>query len=120
MSRRTERVSDLLLETLSELLLREVKDPRIGTVTLTSANLSPDLRQARIGFCTLGGDEAARKKAEKGLASAARFLSGKVGRLLRMRSAPELRFEYDDGFEKADQMDRLLRTIRPADDPEPE
>lgn len=117
MSRRTERISDLLLETLSELLLREVKDPRIGTVTLTSANLSPDLRQARIGFCTLGGDAAARAKAEKGLASAARFLQGKVARLLRMRRAPEIHFQYDEGFEKMDQMDRLLRTVRP---PEPD
>lgn len=119
MSRRTERVSDLLLETLSELLLREVKDPRIGTVTLTSANLSPDLRQARIGFCTLG-DLSARAKAEQGLASASRFLSGKVARLLRMRTAPEIRFEYDDGFEKADQIERLLRTLRPPDDPDRE
>ncbi len=119
MSRRTERISDLLRETLSELLLREVKDPRIGSVTLTSVSMSPDLRQARIGFCTLG-DLSARANAEKGLASAARFLSGKVARLLRMRSAPELRFEYDDGFEKADELDRLLRTIRPADEPEPE
>lgn len=120
MSRRTERVSDLLRETLSELLLREVKDPRIGTVTVTSVNLSPDLRQARVGFCTLGGDAAARAKAEKGLASASRFLSGKVARLLHMRSAPQIHFEYDDGFEKADQLERLLRTIRPPDDPEPE
>jgi len=117
MSRRTERFSDLLLETLSELLLREVKDPRIGTVTLTRVAVSDDLRQAKVGYCTLG-DETARTRAQKGLESAARFMQGKVTRLLRMRFAPELRFEYDDTFEKADEVDRLLKSVRPNDEPE--
>ena len=114
MSRRSERVSDLLLETLSELLLRQVKDPRIGTVTLTRVDLGNDLRQARVGYCTLG-DASVRAKAQKGLESAARFLQGKAARLLRMRHTPELHFEYDDAFEKADELDRLLKSIRPAD-----
>jgi len=115
MSRRSERVSDLLLETLSELLLREVKDPRIGAVTLTGVDLGDDLRQARVRYATLG-DASARERAQKGLESAARFLQGKAARLLHMRHTPELRFEYDDGFEKADELDRLLKSIRPADD----
>jgi ribosome-binding factor A len=114
MSRRSERVSDLLLETLSELLLREVKDPRIGTVTLTKVELGDDLRQARIGYCTLG-DASARERAQKGLESASRFLQGKAARMLRMRHTPELQFEYDDGFEKADELERLLKSIRPND-----
>ncbi|MGH7899802.1 MAG: 30S ribosome-binding factor RbfA [Candidatus Binatia bacterium] len=113
MSRRSERVSDLLLETLSELLLREVKDPRIGNVTLTGVDLADDLRQARVRFCTLG-DASARARAQKGLESAARFMQGKVARLLRMRHTPEIHFQYDDGFEKADEMDRLLKSLPPA------
>jgi ribosome-binding factor A len=117
MSRRTERFSELLLETLSELLLREVKDPRIGTVTLTRANVAPDLRQARVGYCTLG-DAAGRAKAQKGLESAAKFMQGKVARLLRMRYAPEIHFEYDDAFEKADEVHRLLRSVRTDDESE--
>lgn len=114
MSRRSERVSDLLLETLSELLLREVKDPRIGAVTLTRVELGEDLRQARVGYATLG-DASARERAQKGLESAARFLQGKAARLLRMKHTPELRFQYDDTFEKADEVERLLRSVRPAD-----
>jgi ribosome-binding factor A len=110
MTRRTERVGDSLLETLSELLLREVKDPRIGAVTLTSVQVDDDLRRARVRFCTLG-DVAARERAQKGLESAARFLQGKVARLLRMKFAPILEFEYDEGFEKADEMSRLLRGL---------
>jgi ribosome-binding factor A len=117
MSRRTERISDSLLEALSELLLREVKDPRIGTVTLTRVDVSSDLRQARVGFCTLG-DDAARERALKGLESAARFLRGKVARLLHMRFAPEIHFHFDDAFERADEVDRLLKSVRSQDDPE--
>lgn len=115
MSRRSERVSDLLLETLSELLLREVKDPRIGTVTLTRIEIGDDLRSARVGYCTLG-DPSSRARAQQGLESAARFLQGKVARMLRMRHAPEIHFQYDDTFEKADEVDRLLKTVRPAND----
>ncbi|MGH7856229.1 MAG: 30S ribosome-binding factor RbfA [Candidatus Binatia bacterium] len=114
MSRRSERVGDLLLETLSELLLREVKDPRIGNVTLTGVDLAEDLRHARVRYCTLG-DRSAQARAQKGLESAARFMQGKVARMLRMRYAPEIRFEYDDGFEKADDMNRLLRTLQEPD-----
>jgi ribosome-binding factor A len=114
MSRRSERVSDLLLETLSELLLREVKDPRIGTVTLTRVELGDDLRQARVGYATLG-DASARARAQKGLESAARFLQGKAARMLHMRHTPEIRFEYDDTFEKADELDRLLKSVLPRD-----
>ena len=117
MSRRAERFSDSLLETLSELLLREVKDPRIGTVTLTRVSVADDLRQARVGYCTLG-DAPARARAQKGLESAARFMQGKVARLLRMRYAPEIHFEYDDAFEKADEVDRLLKGVRPENEPE--
>lgn len=116
MSRRSERVADLLLESLSELLLREVKDPRIGRVTLTRVEIGDDLRAARIGYCTLGGDPSARPRAQKGLESAARFLQGKVARMLRMRHAPEIHFQYDDTFEKAGEVDRLLKSVRTSND----
>ena len=116
MPRRTERVADLLLETLSELVLREVKDPRVGLVTFTRVDLSPDLRNATVYFSTFGDAEAG-KQALGGLASAAGFLQGKAARLLRMRYAPELRFVYDLGFEHAARIDRLLRREdEPPDD----
>lgn len=111
MSRRTERVGDLLLETLSELVLREVKDPRIGLVTFTGIDLSPDLRNATVRFSTFGDAEAGAK-ALAGLQSAAGFLQGKAGRLLRLRHTPELRFVYDEGFDHADEIERLLRQVR--------
>jgi ribosome-binding factor A len=116
-TRRSERVSDLLLETLAEILLREVKDPRIGSVTLTGIEVTDDLRHARVRYSTLG-DAAARVRAQKGLESASRFMQGKAARLLRMRYTPEIRFEYDEGFERADELNRLLQQVRtpPSED----
>jgi len=117
MTRRTERVGDLLLETLSELLLREVKDPRIGSVTLTGVHVDDDLRRVIVRYTTLGG-RGAREQAQRGLASASRFMQGKAARLLHMKFTPELHFEYDDGFDKAAELDRLLRGIKKAETPE--
>ena len=111
MTRRTERVGDLLLETLSELLLREVKDPRIGAVTLTGVVVDDDLRRVRVRYTTLGGG-GERQQAQRGLESAARFMQGKAARLLHMKFTPELHFEYDDGFDNADQIGRLLRDLK--------
>ena len=111
MTRRTERVGDLLLETLSELLLREVKDPRIGAVTLTGVHVDDDLRRVRVRYTMLGG-QGERDAAQRGLESAARFMQGKAARLLHMKFTPELHFEYDEGFDKADQIGRLLRDLK--------
>ena len=83
--------------------MREVKDPRIGTVTLTRVDVAHDLRQARVGYCTLG-DASAGRRPRKGSRAPREFMQGKVARLLRMRYAPEIHFEYDDGFEKADEV----------------
>lgn len=99
------------METLSELLLKEVKDPRIGSVTLTGIEVAEDLRHVRVRYCTLG-DLSARERAQAGLDSAARFMRGKAARLLRLRRTPEIRFEYDEAFERAHAIDRLLRTLR--------
>ena len=111
MTRRTERVGDLLLETLSELLLRDVKDPRIGTVTLTGVTVDDDLRRVRVRWTLLGG-RGERGDAQRGLESASRFMQGKAARLLHMKFTPELHFEYDEGFDHADQIGRLLREIK--------
>lgn len=111
MTRRTERVGDLLLETLSELLLREVKDPRIGAVTLTGVHVVDDLRRVRVRYTLLGG-QGQRADAQRGLESAARFMQGKAARLLHMKFTPELHFEYDEGFDNADQIGRLLRDLK--------
>ena len=83
MSRRTDRVADELQALVAELLLREIKDPRIGLVTVTNVKISPDLRHARVYFSTLG-DEQKRTQSLRGLISAAGFIRSQVARRLQL------------------------------------
>src|SRR3970282_641 len=98
--KRSDRVGDLLLELISQLLAREVSAPRIGSVTLTGAEVSKDLRHARIYFRLLG---AVEKKAEvlAGLKSAAGFIRAKVAREPKLCAVPTIEFVYDENQDEA-------------------
>lgn len=111
---RTDRVGALLQSALSELLLRGVKDPRVGMVTITGIKLSPDLKHACVYVSTLG-DDAAQARALAGLASARAYLQSQVGRRLGLRFTPELRFEIDPSIGAAERLEQLLRAARPVE-----
>ena len=111
-AKRTDRVGAVLKVALSELLLRGVKDPRVGMVTVTGVDLSPDLKHARV-FVSALGDEDARKQSLAGLASARPYLQAQAGKRLGLRFTPELRFEIDPSFEAGDRMEQLLRDLHP-------
>lgn len=115
-SRRAERIASVVHEEVARLLREEVKDPRVGTVSITEVQLKPDLSVARIRYLPLGG-AGDRTQVQAGLEAAARFLRGPVGRALGIRHAPELRFELDPNVEYAAHMDRLLRNL-PTPTPE--
>jgi ribosome-binding factor A len=117
MTRRTDRVGEALQALVAELLLREIKDPRIGLVTITGVKVSPDLRHAKVYFSTLG-DEAQRAQSLKGLTSAAGFIRSQVARQLNLRVAPQIAFEFDSSLEQAERLSRLLKDTPPRD-PEP-
>jgi ribosome-binding factor A len=118
-SRRAERVASVLQEEVSRRLLTEVKDPRVGVISITGVAVSPDLSVARIRYLPLGG-VGNRAQIQAGLNDAARQLRGPVGRALGVRHAPELRFEIDRNIEYAAHMDEVLRNLpRAPDDPEP-
>jgi len=106
-TRRSLRVADLLVQEVADLLQRDVKDPRIGFVTLTGADLSPDLRHAKV-FYTVMGDETARERTRAGLASALPFLRRETARRLRLKNVPELHFHYDESLDRGERMDRIL------------
>ena len=106
--RRPERVAHLVQAELAALLLR-AGDPRLREVTITGVRMSPDLRLARVYVRTLG-DAAGRPAMLRGLARAAHFLRGEVGRALGLRVTPELRFEYDTTPDTARRLEELLRT----------
>ena len=117
--RRTDRVSALLQATLSQLLLRDVKDPRIGMVTVTGVDLSPDLKHARV-FVSTVGDEEAQQRLLKGLASARPYLQSHAGKRLQLRFTPELSFEIDPAIAAGDRIDRLLRGLQEHHDDDDE
>jgi ribosome-binding factor A len=100
------RVDEAVREVLSA-AVSELKDPRVGFVTVTDVRTSPDLSHARV-YVSVLGDEAARSATLDGLASAHGVLQGRIGRELRMKRTPTLDFSYDDTAERADRLGRLM------------
>src|SRR5213594_484819 len=111
-SRRIDRIEEQLRIELSEILEREIQDPRIGLATVTHVKVSPDLRHGRV-FVTVLGDDAQRKKALEGLRSAASFVRRSLSkRLHHMRRIPELSFDYDEAIEKGIRIEELFNQIK--------
>lgn len=108
-SRRVARLNELLREELSRLVRTEVKDPRVGDVTITRVRVTPDLMHAAVHVRTLvPGDEEALEEALLGLRRAEGFLRRCLGRELHLRRIPELRFEADRSLEHARHIESLL------------
>jgi len=116
MPERMRRVNESLRQVLSEALL-ELKDPRIGFVTVTGVETSPDLRHARV-FVSVLGSEAKRTKTLDGLAAAHGVLQARVARELRMKRTPQLAFEYDPTVERGVRMTQLIDELAPDADHE--
>jgi len=110
-SRRPEQVAEALRQVVAEGLAREVRDPRVGFVTVTGVLVTPDLSHARI-MVSVPGDDAAKTRALEGLQSAARFLRSRAARALTTRIVPELHFELDKGLAHAARINELLGEIR--------
>jgi ribosome-binding factor A len=111
-SRRPEQVAETLRQVIADALTRgEVRDPRVGLVTLTGVLVTNDLSHARV-MVTLSGSEAERQRALQGLQSAAGFLRSRAAKALTTRTVPELHFELDPGLEHAARIDELLQAIR--------
>jgi len=115
MSRRTDRVSDLLRAELAELLQREVRDPRVKLASITEVDVSPDLRRAVVKISALG-DEKQRLETVEGLRHARGFLRTELAHRLRLRATPELVFELDRGAEHSQQISDLLESLHGRDE----
>jgi ribosome-binding factor A len=113
-SRRPEQMAETLRQVITEALAREVRDPRVGFVTVTGVLVSGDLSHARV-MVSVVGDEGEKARALEGLQSAAGFLRSRAARALTTRSVPELHFELDRGLEHAARINELLNTIRRED-----
>jgi len=109
--RRAERVAEAVREAIADMLLRDIKDPRIGMVTLTTVEITDDLRYAKVYFSCVG-DAAARDRSLQGLRSAAGYIRSQLTRRLQLRSAPQITFLFDPTLETAERMATLLKDAR--------
>jgi len=109
---RPQKVADLIQRELSDLLRREVRDPRVGMVTLTSVDVSPDLSHAKVFFTLLQKEKI--DETAQALQRAAGFLRSQLAHRMKMYTTPELRFVYDESVERGDHLSRLIDSaIRP-------
>lgn len=105
--KRSERVSDLVCREVSNILLRDIKDPRVEMVTITGTRVSDDLRHAVV-FYSVIGDEKRWAEVGKGLKSTKGYVKRELGKRLKMKYLPDLKFVEDRTMEKGEKIDRLL------------
>jgi ribosome-binding factor A len=108
--KRSARLGESILAEVSELVAREIKDPRIGFVTFTRVEMSDDLRYAKL-FVSMLGSEEERARTLQGLASATGYIRRHLGRVLRLRYTPELTFLVDESLVHGAKIAQLLRQI---------
>jgi len=108
--KRADRVADLIKVEIADLLLKEVRDPRIGAVTITGVKVTDDLRTAKVFFVEMGKDTCSADL-QAGLGKATGFLRRELGRRLQLRHVPELLFVYDPSFAYGSRIDTLLKEI---------
>ena len=105
---RSQRVADQIQKDVAELIAMEVKDPRVGMVTLTEVQLTPDYAHAKIFFTTLIDDPAAVKKTLDGLHKASGYLRAQLGRRLHIHTLPELHFVHDTAPSRGAALSKLI------------
>lgn len=116
-SRRRQQVGDLIRDHVSEILASEMKDPRLGMVSITRVEMSPDLRYGTI-FTSVYGDEDEQQETIQALSGASGYIRRLLAPRLRIRHIPSIRFRLDHSMEHAEQITRTLNEIQPASDDE--
>ena len=117
--KRSERVGDLIHKEISEMLVKSIKDPRIGFVTITRVSVSEDFRLAKVYYSVLGS-LTDREKSKKGLDSATGFIRKELGRRMRLRYTPEITFQFDPGIEYAVHIGEVLHHLHQGEKKEDE
>jgi ribosome-binding factor A len=106
---RQARVGERIKRDLSEIIQREMRDPRLNMVTITAVEVTRDFSQAQVYYCVLAGDKEAQDAALAGLIHAGGFLRGKLGKLLEIRTIPELFFKYDEAMDRGVRMFDIIK-----------
>jgi ribosome-binding factor A len=108
---RPQRLGDLIQREVSELIRLELRDPRVGMITVTSVDVSPDMSHAKVFFTML--EKGKLEDTLHGLKRSAGFLRSQLARRIKMYTTPELRFEYDESVERGDHISRLIDSVMP-------
>ena len=107
---RIEKLQELIKQEMSKMLLKELKDPRIGFVTVTDVEMTGDLREAKIYVSVMGGEEQVKNSLE-GLNSALGFVRREIGQRIRLRFTPEISFALDTSLDYGDHIQKLLLQV---------
>jgi ribosome-binding factor A len=118
-SRRQQQVADLLRDEVSEIIQRQMRDPRLSFVSVTRVEMSPDMRYAKL-FVSVYAPEAEQRDALQALNRASGFIRHELAPRLKMRQLPELTFRLDHSMEHAETVARLLKQIEQEPKPEPD
>ena len=116
--KRADRVSDLLKLEISQMLLKEVKDPHIGFMTITGVEVSKDLHVANV-FYTILGDEKQVSESAQALSRVSHFIKRQLGKRLRMRYIPDIIFRYDHSLEYGAKIDNILGHLKDSEETDP-
>ena len=117
--RRANRVGDLILREIADLLMTKVKDPRVKKTTVTGISVSTDLRYAKV-FYSLIGDEQEILEAQKGLESATGFIKREIGLRMDLKYVPDIAFKHDRSLAEGDYMEKLLQKLKTEESSGPE
>src|SRR5690606_35594918 len=113
---RTQRIGDQMQRELAELIRREVKDPRVGLVTITAVDVSRDLAHAKVFITVMGADGSdAVGQSLKALGSAASFLRLQLGKVMKLRSVPQLHFHFDERLSRGAHLSALIERAMAED-----
>jgi ribosome-binding factor A len=109
--KRANRVGDLIREVICEMLLKDLSDPRLESVTITEVEVTEDLRLAKVFFSAMG-NRSQEEASLHGLQSATGYIRKKLGKELRLRYIPDLLFKVDHSFDYGSNIDRLFETLK--------
>jgi ribosome-binding factor A len=112
--KRLKRVGDLIREEIADLLLRKIKDPRIGLVSITEVEVSSNLRRAKVYYSVIGSEED-KIRAAQGLGSALGYIKRELGFRLQLKFMPDIVFEYDPTLEYGSRIEQILQGLKEGD-----
>lgn len=110
MSLRSNRIAEQMKKELGDIIMRKLKDPRVGFVTVTDVHVTGDLQQATVYITSLG-NEREREETIQALMKAAGFIRSEIGQRIRLRRTPEIVFEFDSSVEYGNKIEELLRSL---------